>query len=66
MNISSVYDFLSELVGHVWQYAGGTQYNQFQEQPYLYVASLILIIFIGVVTVDFFFKAVSAIFNFRL
>lgn len=64
--IQSIYDFLYNLVGHVWQYSGSPQYNSYQEQPYLYVASLIILILLFVVAVDLLYKFLASIFNFRM
>lgn len=62
--ISSVYDFVSRLVGHVWQYTG--QSVNYSEQPYLYFTSCLIVLLIVIVTIDLLYRILGALFNFRL
>ncbi len=64
--IQSIYNFISDLVGHVWLYPNGQQYNTYAEQPYLYVASLVIIILSFIVAIDLLYKFIANIFNFHL
>lgn len=62
--LNSIYNFIQQLVGHTWQY-----YNSsitYQEQPYLYFSSCIIIILLVVVSIDLIYRLLANIFNFRL
>lgn len=59
--ISSVYDFVSQLIGHIWQ-SGTTQ----GDQTYLYTTACVIVILAVVATIDLIYRIASAVFDFKL
>lgn len=60
--ISSLYNFIYQLIGWTWQSGQGAP----PEQTYVYTTACVIVIMLVAVTVDLLYRIVSSIFEFKL